>query len=118
MKAKLHTAGVTKSNQDVHDKFMNGFPEGFDSALMPDRMQGGAGRYVWPANYPTWHPRNGTATGTLAGTFWIDKAAHELYPEWSRRIHHKLIRAPPSAIRNPHVRRASGGDEPCQELKT
>lgn len=91
----LDRAGIHMNSKSIHDKFMTGFPEGFDSALMPDRMAGGQGLYLWPPHYPPHHPKAGQVC-PAHNSFSIDKAAESLYEEWSRRVNLRLIRNPPS----------------------
>ena len=87
-----------KSPSQYRIKFFEGFPEGFDTAIMPDRMAGGKnGLYTQPNIYPDWHPKAGSANPN-GGEFDIDLAAESLYPEWSRRISQNLIRQIPKGM--------------------
>ena len=94
---------LNKDPAQLRTKFMEGFPSGFDSAIMPDRMSAD-GLYKQPATYPEHHPKYTGVAATNnnpdAGKFDIDLAAHSLYPEWSRRINLGLIRQVPRGMVN------------------
>ena len=68
------------------------------------------GIYTQDTHYPTHHPKAGTLN-PQANQFDIDKAVDKLYPEWSRRVHLKLMRNPQHARVATHHRERHGGVE-------
>ena len=85
-----------KSPSQLHERWLKGFPQGFATALMPDRMAPGGGLYVYPTHWPSWHQLAGQVC-PHANHPWIELAAETLYPEWECHIREGLIKPLPGA---------------------
>ena len=99
IKLKSQIFHPPKTPEQLRVKFLEGFPESFDSVLISERLNGTLGGYLYPTTYPEWHPKYDSKTPTTAHEFAgkpdIDAAGLAFYPEWSRRVKVGLIKALP-----------------------
>ena len=86
---------IGKSLRQKRTRYLEGFPESFDSVITAERMCGDEdGTYKIPNTYPAHHPKAGTAHPDR-GKPDLDAMATAFYPEWTRKIHSGAIRRVP-----------------------
>lgn len=88
---------INKTNRDLRNKYLDGFPDSFDVVVVPERLQPGAGSYTFPAVHPAHHPDAGNPH-PYAGQPDIQAMAFGFYPEWSRMISRGKIKAVPRGM--------------------
>ena len=73
---------IGKSLRQKRTRYLEGFPESFDTVITAERMCGDEdGTYKVPANYPSHHPKAGQAHPDR-GKPDLDAIAIAFYPEW------------------------------------
>ena len=86
---------IGKSLRQKRTRYLEGFPESFDSVITAERMCGDEdGTYKIPATYPSHHPKAGE-NHPDRGKPDLDAIAIAFYPEWTRKIHSGAIRRVP-----------------------
>jgi len=91
-------------------KFLEGFPESFDSVVAGERLHDGDGTIVQPAVFPAFHPNAGNANPN-AGRPDLMRMAKMYAPEWDRRVAKGQIKAPGKH----HARRADIDEDYTQD---
>ena len=94
-----HGSRIGKTLAHIRTKYLEGFPDQFDVVVVPERsslVNGGAGNYVYPVNYPAHYPAAlaGTAHPN-AGEPDLDTLAQFLSGVWVDMILHGKIKEPP-----------------------
>ena len=94
-----HGSRIGKTLAHIRTKYLEGFPDQFDVVVVPERsslVNGGAGNYVYPANYPAHFPAAlaGNAHPN-AGEPDLDTLAQFLSGVWVDMILHGKIKEPP-----------------------
>ena len=88
---------LNRSNAELRTKFLDGFPESFDVVIINERLQPGAGNYVFPAVYPAHHPQSGNPHPN-SGEPDIMAMAMGFYPEWSKMLSNGRIKRVPRGM--------------------
>ena len=87
---------MVKSLVQQRAKFLNGLPDSFTDAIMNEKLSGPNGTCVFEALYPGHHPLAGqNRPADQVGKPDLISLAHNLYPEWARRIKVGMIRPVP-----------------------
>ena len=92
----LHDLGdkLGKTDAEKRTRYLHGFPESFDVVVVPERLQAGNGTYVFPANYPAYHPQAGNAHAQ-AGEPDIDAMARAFVNPWITMLKQGKIKKVP-----------------------
>ena len=93
---KVDEAGARlgKSVGQLRKKFLDGFPESFDSVITPERMKPDPGTYTIATHFPAHHPKAGQADPD-ANKIDMWALVTALEPEWTRRCRNGTIKPAP-----------------------
>ena len=80
-------------------KLLEGFPDSFDNVIAQESIKPDPGSYTIPANYPTHHPKAGTAH-PQRGQADLYALVTALEPEWTRRCKRGYIKPVPRGMVN------------------
>ena len=101
---------LSKTNNQKRDKYLSGFPASFDIMIVNERKIANPGSFLFPTNYPSHHPKKGTAHAK-AGEADIDLIARNFYTEWARMVNQGLIKRIPHGMHGHRV----ASDDPEDE---